>query len=307
MKLFDFDDLDSLIAPESHDIACSHEGGQHRIRYWEWSAGTVVGRADAGRGLPELRQTVFCVHGLTRTGRDFDVLASRLSRAGHRVIAPDMAGRGHSEWLADASMYALPQYIADCLSLIARLELENLAWVGTSMGGLIGMAIASMPQHPIHRLLLNDIGAEVPAAGLQRIAESLRSATFDSFEAGEQALKSAMQNFGPHSEAAFRVLSRHYVIERDGQWVYHYDPRIGEPFEAALTGEALSIWPLYEAIMVPVTLMRGELSDVLSDPVAVRMAACGPQAMVHEISGVGHAPTLIDENQCRVVDQFLAE
>ena len=305
MAIFSNDPFESLLSPNPHTLVCPHEGGSHRICCWEWPAVPPGTTAPNGQATLE-KQTVFCVHGLTRTGRDFDVIASRLARRGHRVIAPDMAGRGASDWLDDSSLYALPQYIADVMNIVATLKLANLAWIGTSMGGLIGMGIASMAEHPIERLLLNDIGAEVSAAGLQRIADSLNvNKDFASFEEGERVLRESMSNFGSHTDDGFRVLSRHYLVERGGRWTYHYDPRIADPFEAALTGEPLSIWPAFGALKVPITLLRGELSDVLSESTAERMRHEGRDVRVITVGGVGHAPTLIEESQCRLIEDFL--
>src|SRR5688572_4499675 len=130
--------------PELRHVLCASPKGLHRIAYWQWNART---------GAPGGEGTVLCVHGLTRNGRDFDALAARLSER-WRVVCPDMAGRGRSDRLADPMLYQLPQYVADCITLIARLDVEKLAWIGTSMGGLIGMALASLPGTPVLRLVL---------------------------------------------------------------------------------------------------------------------------------------------------------
>ena len=263
------------------------------MAYWEWG--------DAANP-----RVVVCVHGLTRSGRDFDALADRLS-ATHRVICPDVAGRGASEWLSDPNLYAVPQYVADMVTLVARLDVERLDWVGTSMGGLIGMVYAALPGNPIARFVLNDIGPVVSPAGLERIAGYVGVLpSYPDFATAEKALRQLMVDFGPHTDEQFRLLSRHFIVERDGSWTYHYDPAIATPFKAARSSDGFApLWPLWDAIRARVLVLRGAHSDILQAATAAEMAARGPRATVHEVAGVGHAPTLIAEDQLAVVEQFL--
>ena len=287
------DPVHALVEPLGKSVLCSHPGGLHRLHYWEWS--------------PKLapRAVVLCVHGLTRSGRDFDVLASSLVTQGFRVVAPDMPGRGQSEHLDDAQHYNTAQYLSDCITLIARLDVPSLHWIGTSMGGLIGMTLAAVPGHPIERLVLNDIGPEVPAAGLERIADTLGAPRFESFEAGEAHLREQWQSFGSHSDAEFRLMSRYYLVDYGEFWSYHYDPVIGDAFRDMLTGEALSIWPVYDAIDIPMLVLRGAESDVLETGVASRLSDRGPRAEVVTLPDVGHAPTLMSREQRAPVERFL--
>jgi pimeloyl-ACP methyl ester carboxylesterase len=265
----------------------------HRIGYAEW------GRRDA--------PVVMCVHGLTRNGRDFDPLAQRLSDR-YRVICPDMIGRGTSDRAADPSLYAIPQYVADCVTLVARLDVGQLTWIGTSMGGLIGMALAALPGNAIARLILNDVGPVIEAGGLARIGRYVGTdPVFESFEDGEQALRELTAEFGPHSDEQFRYLSRHYVVRRDGKWKFHYDPAIAAAVKAAPPGPPPAMWPLYDAISCPTRVVRGENSDILGAAVAVEMTRRGPCARVEQIPGVGHAPTFIADDQIAVIERLLTD
>ena len=285
------------MSPIQRFVTCASPRGLHRLAYLEWPC-----RAPAEAGPVD---TVLCVHGLTRNAWDFAPLAERLSRR-WRVIAPDMIGRGASDRVADPELYNVPQYIADCITLIARLDRERIAWLGTSMGGLIGMSVASLPGSPVARLVLNDIGPVVAEPGRQRIGCYVgHDPAFDSFEAGELALRALMVDFGPHTDAEFRHLSAHYLVEREGKWRYHYDPAIAIPFRASLAAPLPDLWPMWDAIRVPTLLLRGASSDVLSSDDAQAMTERGPRARLVTFEGVGHAPTLIRAAQIDPVEAFL--
>ncbi|MCM5568918.1 alpha/beta hydrolase [Burkholderiaceae bacterium FT117] len=287
-----------LPEPVLRHVTCASPKGLHRLAYWQW---------DAREGGPAGKGTIVCVHGLTRNGRDFDALAARLSER-HRVVCPDIAGRGRSDRLADPMLYGIPQYLADCVTLIARLDVDKVDWVGTSMGGLIGMTLASLPGNPIGRLVLNDIGPHIDPAGLERIAGYVGDdPSFDSFEQGEATLRELMRDFGPHTDAQFRLLSRHYVIRKGERWGYHYDPAIAVPFRALAGLPQPDLWPMWDAIACPTLAIRGANSDILPAQVVAAMSARGPRARVVEFDGVGHAPTLIADEQIAAVQDFLNE
>ncbi len=276
-------------------VTCTHPTGLHRMAYWEW--------------LPDgdwhFAPKLICVHGLTRNGRDFDVLASQLAADGYHVVAPDMVGRGRSDRMADPGLYALPQYLADCITLIARLDTDRVNWLGTSMGGLIGMAIAAQPGHQIGRMMLNDVGPVLSAEGLARIKTYVGlDERYDSFEEAEAALRVTMASFGPHDDTQFRLLSKHYLVNKGSQWGAHYDPAIAKPFHDGYTGKDMALWPLYDPIDVPVRVLRGAESDLLSAEVAAEMASRGPKADCVVFDGVGHAPTLITDDQVKAVQDF---
>ncbi len=287
--------------PQLREVLCASRIGLHRLAYWEWRPQGLSGKAEA---LP----TVLCAHGLTRNGRDFDRLAERLSQR-YRVVCPDMAGRGRSQWLADSALYAVPQYVSDCVTLIARLDVERLAWVGTSMGGLIGMSLASLPGNPITALVMNDIGPVIDLDGLARIGTYVGKApTMDSYEQAVGYVQQTAAGFGPHDAQGWDDLSRHYWVRQpDGRWRAHYDPRIAEPFRDYLGQPPLDLWPVYDAIRCPALLTRGAQSDLLSAETAAAMTARGPRPRLVEFSAVGHAPTFIPVDQIDAVDQFLLE
>lgn len=281
--------------PRLRTVTCASVRGLHRMAYWVWPSQT-------GADSP----TVLCVHGLTRNGRDFDALADRLSRTRH-VICPDIVGRGRSDHAVDPMLYVMPQYLADCITLIARLDVERLTWIGTSMGGLLGMMLAGLPGHPVERLVLNDIGPVLALDGRARIAASVGDdPVFASYGAGVAELRQRMSSFGPHTDEQFELLARHYVILRGGQWRFHYDPAIAVPFRT-LAAQPVDLWPLYDAIDVPTLLLRGADSDLLDAATAAQMGQRGPRAREVVFAGVGHAPTLIDPAQIDAVETFLDE
>ncbi|MBK9345446.1 MAG: alpha/beta hydrolase [Burkholderiales bacterium] len=295
--------------PRLNHVVCPDAGAGHRMAYWEW-------------GAPEATHVVVCVHGLSRQGRDFDVLAQALlKRSGGtvRVVCPDVAGRGHSDWLADPMAYQLPTYAADMLALLAQLQrgVATLDWVGTSMGGLIGMAVLGQKQFPlplaVRRLVLNDVGPAIQWEAIQRIGQYLgRVVQFDSLQQAADAMWAVSTTFGPHTPAQWLELSRHMVkpvAGATGAVTLHYDPAIAVPFgamttESAAQGEAM-LWQLYDGIAAQTLLLRGADSDLLSVATARQMGARGPQARLVEFAGVGHAPTLIAPDQVDAVASFL--
>jgi pimeloyl-ACP methyl ester carboxylesterase len=281
--------------PRRRSVQCASPRGLHRMAYLEW-------------GDPRNRDVLVCVHGLTRTARDFDFLARELCQQ-LRVVCPDVAGRGDSDRLADAKLYGIPQYVADMVTLIARLDVETVRWLGTSMGGLIGMALAAQPATPVSRLVLNDAGPVVSRASLERIGGYLGKAKdFPSLEAAEKYIRSVHAPFGPHDDAQWRFLAETWVRRNDdGSYRAHYDPRIAEAFAATLPEKDLDLWPLYEAIRCPTLVLRGEQSDLLSKDTVVEMTRRGPKASLAEIRGVGHAPTLMHADQVSIVKDFFLQ
>ena len=284
------------VAPEPRlrSVQCIGAHGFHRMAYTEW-------------GDPHNPRVLVCVHGLTRNGRDFDDLA-RAMAPHYRVICPDVVGRGRSGWLAVKDDYQLPTYVADMITLIARLDVETVHWVGTSMGGLIGMIIASMPDNPIRRLVLNDVGPVVTAASLKRIGQYVGNApVFPSYEAGESYIREVSAPFGRLTDAQWRHLSETSLKEVDGGWAMRYDPGIGEPFRKTPILADVNLWPIYEAISSPTLVVRGAESDLLLHDTAVQMTTRGPKARLVEVPDVGHAPTLMDAQQIAPIRDFLLE
>jgi pimeloyl-ACP methyl ester carboxylesterase len=274
-------------------VRCASPSGLHRMSYVEW------GERDNPRVL-------VCAHGLTRCARDFDFLAAEMAKT-HRVVCPDVAGRGESQWLRNPMEYAVPTYVADMVTLIARLDAESVQWVGTSLGGLIGLALASFPDGPIARLVLNDSGPLVSAASLDRIGSYVGKApSFPDLETAEYYVRTVSAPFGPHSDGEWRFLTEHVVRRQaDGSFRMHYDPALAGPFNAEQPHKDIDLWKLYDAIRCPTLVVRGELSDLLTRETAQKMTATGPRARLVEIGGVGHAPTLIHADQISVVRDFL--
>lgn len=296
--------------PAGQDPAAARPvtGPQHRMAYWEWNA----------TGNPAHPHVIVCVHGLSRQGRDFDVLARELSQHA-RVVCPDVVGRGQSDWLADPMGYQIPQYGADMVALLAQLHqqapITTLDWVGTSMGGLIGMGITGQPDLPlpvpVRRLVLNDVGPVIQWQALQRIGQYLGFlAKFESLQQAADAMWAISTSFGPHTPAQWLELSRAMVRSLpEGGVTLHYDPAIAVPFrsmtqEAAAAGEAF-LWQLYDQITARTLLLRGADSDLLSHETAQAMAERGPRAQLVEFAGVGHAPTLVAADQVAAVRGFL--
>ena len=276
-----------------HTVQCLSPGGLHRMAYVEW-------------GDAKNPRVLVCVHGLTRNARDFDFLAKSLSQH-YRVVCPDVVGRGRSNWLRIKDHYQLQQYAADMVTLIARLNVEEVHWVGTSMGGLIGMALAAQADTPITRLVLNDVGPVISAAAVKRIGEYVgQMPEFASFKDAEQYIRLVSAPFGKLTDAQWKHLTEHVTRQKaDGGFELVYDPGIAEPFRKAMGDEDVSLWPLYDAIRCPTQVVRGAESDLLSHETCLEMGARGPKAMIAEIPGVGHAPMFLDEAQVAVVREFL--
>lgn len=282
--------------PRLNDVSCLDARGLHRMAYWEW-------------GNPTARHAVVCVHGLSRQGRDFDTLAQDLAPQ-LRVVCPDIVGRGRSARLADPAGYTVPQYVADIVTLLARLDVDTVDWVGTSMGGLIGLGVASLAGSPVRRLVLNDVGPAIELAALERIKGYLgQPVRWASVEDAAEAIRQVSLGFGPHSTEQWLALTRPQLVADGDGWIPHYDPAIAVPFRAitpeiAAAGEA-ALWAAWDSLRCPTLLLRGAESDLLSRATAEAMTRRGPRAQLHEFAGVGHAPMLVQPEQRAVVRDFL--
>jgi pimeloyl-ACP methyl ester carboxylesterase len=246
------------------EVQCASRTGLHRMAYLEW-------------GSPD-----------------------------NRVVCPDVAGRGDSDWLRDPSEYQVPVYANDMVTLIARLDVETVDWLGTSLGGLVGMALAALPGSPVTRLVLNDVGPVLSAAALARIGSYVgKWPSLPTMEAAIAYVRSVSAPFGPHSDAEWRFLTEHVVRENpDGSLRMHYDPSLAVPIVAQPPTADVELWHVYDQIRCPTMVIRGEHSDLLTRDTAREMSARGPKARVVEIAGVGHAPTLIHDDQVQLVREF---
>lgn len=264
-------------------------GAFYRLAWVEW------GDPDA--------PAVLCVHGLTRNGRDFDELAERLA-SDFRVIAPDLPGRGKSDWLPQAELYALPSYVVALAHLLAVID-RPVFWVGTSLGGICGMAVAAVPGNLVERLVLNDVGPFIPGAAMARIRDYLATAppSFANLADLEAHLRRVHAPFGALSDAQWAHLARHSSrAAPDGALALHYDPAIAAPILAAEPKD-VDLWPLWSQISVPRLVLRGEHSDLLDAPTLACMEQDG--AAAHIVLGCGHAPALMDAPTIEAVHRFL--
>lgn len=305
--------------PRLDYVTCASPAGLHRMAYWEW-------------GDPDNDRVLVCVHGLTRAGRDFDELAMEMARD-FRVVCPDVVGRGSSDWLLNPSFYTVPQYVADMVALLARLRPATLDWVGTSMGGLIGLGLAGtaamtaamraadprlgaqsedLPAGRVRlsRLVLNDVGPRLEIPALGRIGSYVgQPASFATLAEAVQAVRQVAGTFGPHTDEQWETFTRRVFRQRDGRWVKHYDlglavPLAGQNAEAYATGEKL-LWQAYDTLDCPVLILRGAESDLLSAATLAEMRARNARASSIEFAGVGHAPTLMTPAQIEPVAAFL--
>lgn len=255
-------------------------------------------------GNKDRAQTVICVHGLTRNSRDFDALAKALEQD-RRVVCPDVVGRGKSDWLADKQQYTFATYCGDMVALMARLGNEVFDWVGTSMGGFVGMFLAAQPNSPIRKLVLNDAGAFVPKSAPQRMLEYVGiEKTFQSLAEAEQHFRKVYKMFGPLTDSQWAELTKHSVKRRpeDRAFTLSYDPDIVAPMR---NPQDLNLWPVWEEIKCPVLLLRGAESDVLSKETVERMLKRGPKTDLVEFADCGHAPALRDAKQIEVIKKWL--
>jgi len=288
--------------PRLKSVLCSSPAGLHRMAYKEW-------------GDPANTRVLVCVHGVTRVSGDFDALARALSDR-YRVVCPDVVGRGRSDKLRDPASYVIPQYVADMVTLIARVTAngaddEGVHWFGTSMGGLIGIGLASLEGSPIRRMVINDIGPVLDPAAMARIGDYIgQDIRFKSFDEGATYVRMVSTPFGPHSDTEWDKLARDVLVQRpDGHWALHYDLNLAAPFKA-LTPEQVArdqaqLWAAYDAIRCPTLLVRGEQSDLLSRATAEEMTRRGPRPALTEVAGVGHAPTFVQPAQIAIARDFL--
>lgn len=285
-----------MLTARLHKVQWLSPQGLHQLAYREW-------------GDPDNPHVLLCVHGLTRSSADFDAMAQDLGKD-LRVVAADMPGRGASDWLTDPALYAVPTYVSACVALVARLNPEVLDWFGTSMGGLIGMGYACLPNNPIRKLILNDVGPTLNFNALQRIGEYVgKPVQFKTLDEARNYIRTISQPFGPHTESQWSALTDSVLVQKDQYWIPHYDPAIGQAFQnlsesTTLMHEA-ALWAAYDAIKADTLVVRGEHSDLLNHLTVENMRQRGPKARVVEVQGVGHAPTFVQNEQIHLVRDFL--
>lgn len=275
--------------PQLKNIRVLATHGYHNISYVEW-------------GTPQKDKAVLCLHGFSRNGRDFDYLAQELVDQGYWIICPDMPGRGKSDWLPIPTDYNYPKHASEIMTLLARLDVEHIDLVGTSMGGIMGMVLASFPNNPIHRLVMNDVGPYLPSPPQQRIREYLGLyPIFNSRDKAKNYLKQLLSPFGIHTEEHLEhAMENSYFLNTEGHYQLSYDNNILVGF----TGEETDLWNFWETVNVPVLVIRGERSELLTLNCVDRMTQKKNVDFV-EFPNVGHAPALNTENQIRVISQWL--
>jgi pimeloyl-ACP methyl ester carboxylesterase len=281
----------TLSLPREGHLRSLSAHGFHRVVYYEWGEG-------------DNPDVVVCVHGIGRNGRDFDVLGEALAKT-HRVLAPDMPGRGKSEWLPNPLDYIAPTYLTTLTALICASGAEDVTWVGTSMGALLGIMAASLPNTPVKRLVVNDAGPVLDPAAIARIGQYFGTdPTFPTYGELEAYVRTISAPFGPRTDAQWEHVTRTNARQRDdGSWGVGYDPAIAIPFRAQPT--AANLWPLWDAIRCPTLVLRGALSDLLASDTASEMSQRGPRPKVVEFAGVGHAPMLLAQDQVDAVVGFV--
>ena len=281
-------------APVLHFIRCLGPERFHEMAYWQW-------------GDDDAPKTMVCVHGLTRNGRDFDGLAPDLVAMGYRVICPDIVGRGRSDNLPNPLHYHYGQYLNDLTVLLGYLAVDKIDWLGTSMGGLLGMMMAAIPGNPVRSLIINDVGAVIPVAALRRFGDYLgRDPVFHSLAEAEAYFRLVLAPFGQLTDAQWQHLTQNSVRTRPDQTLGPaYDPMIAEPFRQNLPTEDLTFWPVWQAITVPVLMIRGGESDLFLDKTALEMKALKPDSGYLSFDQCGHAPLLWDLHQRQSVTGWL--
>jgi pimeloyl-ACP methyl ester carboxylesterase len=289
------------------------DGSFHRIAYTDW-------------GRTSNPHVVVCVHGLARNSRDFDFLAAALAPR-CRVVCMDVAGRGDSDWLEDKSAYTFATYQSDGAAMLARATAPvrrwlgrgaptTIDWIGTSMGGLIGMLLAARAGSPIRRLVLNDVGPLIPWSALLRMKGYItRGKSFRSLDQVEAYFRDVCASFGRLTDAQWEHLARHGArLNDDGDYELRYDPKIGEGLHGHVDPEfplgpdllrGIDLWNIWSKLDIATLVLRGADSDVLRPTTVHEMKSRKPDVEVVEFAGVGHAPALMSADQIGVVKEFL--
>lgn len=278
-------------------VHCAHGDSTHRMAYHTW-------------GDPSNDKVLLCVHGLTRRGSDFKTLAEAMCKD-YYVVCPDVVGRGDSEHLSNPMLYAVPQYVSDIAQLVKALGVSQVDWLGTSMGGLIGMVYAAMPHSPIRRMLINDVGPKIEPEAIKRLSSYVgQPFSFANRTDALNRLNLICSTFGEHTPEEWETYNGPLLIERNGLWILHYDPDISVPFASvnpimAKAGE-MALWHAFKQIKIPMLIVRGGVSDLLSAATVAEMCKVNPYARSIEIPNVGHAPAFVKQEQIALAKEFFS-
>ncbi len=278
-------------------VTCTSPDGPHRMVYHAW-------------GNPNNPRVLACVHGLTRSGSDFKTLAQAMSND-YYVVCPDVVGRGDSDRLKNPMLYAVSQYVADMASLIKQLGVAQVDWFGTSMGGLIDMVYASMPNNPIRRMLINDVGPRIEPEAIKRLGSYVgQPFTFTNRADALQRLNEICASFGSHAPEEWEIYNGPMLVQKDGLWVMHYDPDISVPFASVnpimAKAREMAMWHAFKQIHIPMLIVRGGESDLLSAKTVAEMCKVNPYIRSIEIPGVGHAPAFVKPEQVALAKEFFS-
>ncbi|WP_369411454.1 alpha/beta fold hydrolase [Polynucleobacter alcilacus] len=278
-------------------VHCAHGDSTHRMAYHTW-------------GDPSNDKVLLCVHGLTRRGSDFKTLAEAMCKD-YYVVCPDVVGRGDSDRLSNPMLYAVPQYVSDIAQLVKALGVSQVDWFGTSMGGLIGMVYAAMPHSPIRRMLLNDVGPKIEPEAIKRLSSYVgQPFSFPKRTDALNRLNEICSTFGEHTPEEWETYNGPMLIERNGLWGMHYDPDISVPFASvnpimAKAGE-MALWHAFKQIKIPMLIVRGGVSDLLSAATVAEMCKVNPYVRSIEIPNVGHAPAFVKQEQIALAKEFFS-
>lgn len=246
------------------------------------------------------------MHGYSGNARDFDFLARTLARD-TRVVCPDLAGRGNSTWLASPFEYHFGRFLADIRALLDRLRIDEVDWVGTSMGGLLGLMLAAQAGTPIRRLVMNDVGAYLPLEALRHISANLQAPErFATLAEAEAHLRHTHRDWGDLTAAQWKHLAVHGTRRAEGGYRLHYDPQLAWTLQPPPFTPGLHFWSAWYRVRCPVLLLRGEASDVFPASVAATMQDIKPGTQVVELAGCGHAPSLMTPAHIAIVREFIA-
>lgn len=286
-----------MLVPQINYITCNNTHESYKMYYTAW-------------GYQENAQkTLICIHGLNRNSRDWDYVGQYFASKGYYVVAPDIVGRGNSDYLKNYVGYDVPFYVMDILHLIQTLQLTNIELLGTSMGGLIGMAIASSSPQPLQKLIMNDIGAEVESAGLTRIGGYTgKQNEYQSYAEAKQYLLDLCTDFGVLPDSVWEEFARHSLQRNaNGKYELKRDVNLSKTFANSVpAGENLDLWSYWQTVSIPTLVIRGVESDILSCTTVEKMKAVNPETQSVEIANVGHAPFLYSHEHCQMLEQFLS-
>jgi len=284
----------TIAKSEYQYIQCQNPQGYHRMAYREWGD-----RND---------KVLICVHGLSGNSADFQDLAIALQDH-YRIICPDIVGRGESDWLADPLNYGLPLYVSDVLTLIQQLKLNPVDFLGTSMGGLIGMFLAAKAPGVISRLIINDIGPCLPAEGLKRVVkENTEKPDLQTWEQVQQYIRKRYAPSGKTSDREWEDLAKNTVkLTPENTYRLHYDPNIVANLAQVPPDKlkTLEFWQEWSSVNCPVLLLHGEHSDMLVPEIIEQMQATHPETTVQEFANCGHSPSLTSAEQIQAIVNWL--